>query len=106
MGMFVSVLTALRAHSPVMWNNEMYFATQIFDHVANVQYDVFAQEDLVNCFSHSINGTIPRPNLSPFQYIGKAAVGYVRPLAAFCRILVLILCRRLPTTGPTWRLVR
>lgn len=61
-----------------MWNNEMYFATTIFDHVADQQYDVFAQPDLVNCFSHPINGTVPRPNLSVFNYIGKGLVGYVR----------------------------
>lgn len=60
-----------------MWNNELYFITQIFDHVANQQYDVFSQLELTSCFSHSINGTIPKPNLAQMTFLGKAMIGYV-----------------------------
>lgn len=66
-----------------MWNNEMYFVTTIFDHVADQQYDVFSQLDEVSCFNHAINGTIPKPNLSAMQYIGTSIVGYVRLLLSF-----------------------
>ncbi len=62
--------------SPVMWQNEMYFSEVIFDHVADQQYDVFMQPDELVCFMHSINGTIPKPNLANMQYIGKALVNY------------------------------
>jgi len=69
-------LTKDRFDGPMFWNNEMYFATQIFDHVADQQYDVFAQLDEISCFSHAINGTIPKPDLTQMVFIGNAVVGY------------------------------
>jgi hypothetical protein len=65
-----------RLDGPVMWNNEMYFAERIFDHTVNMEYNVYMQQDVAVCFSHAINSTIPKPNLSSMTFIGKALLGF------------------------------
>lgn len=39
------------------------------------RYDVFYQQDLAVCFTHAINTTMPKPDLTALNYIGKAVIG-------------------------------
>lgn len=39
------------------------------------RYDVFYQQDLAVCFTHAINTTLPKPDLTALNYIGKAVIG-------------------------------
>lgn len=36
---------------------------------------MFYQQDLAVCFSHAINTTLPKPDLTQLNYIGKAIIG-------------------------------
>jgi len=60
----------------VEWKNEMYLAETIFDHAAGKEYRVYYQGGLVNCFDRPINSTLPKPDFSKFNYVGKAIVNY------------------------------
>jgi len=58
------------------WNGELYFSSIYIDHNAQKQTDVFDQMGTISCFSHSINGSLPLPDFSQFQFAGNSLVNY------------------------------
>eukprot|EP01089_Gocevia_fonbrunei_P002074 TRINITY_DN1205_c0_g1_i5.p2 TRINITY_DN1205_c0_g1~~TRINITY_DN1205_c0_g1_i5.p2 ORF type:complete len:116 (-),score=24.24 TRINITY_DN1205_c0_g1_i5:299-646(-) len=48
-------------------NGAEWWGTTIFDHKANRQYNAFFQQDVVLCFYHELNRTIPRPSCLPLD---------------------------------------
>jgi len=59
------------------WREEEYFAERLFDHLDKTEYNIFYQPGLVNCFTRSINATMPHPDFSRFTYIGKAIINFL-----------------------------
>jgi len=59
------------------WHGERYFAEIIFDHKASTEFSIFYQGALVTCITHEINATMPRPDFSTLNYVGKALIDFV-----------------------------
>jgi len=59
------------------WQGEIYWAEIIFDHKAATEYNVFFQGSLVTCYTNKINSTVPRPDFSTLNYVGKAVIDFI-----------------------------
>jgi len=59
-----------------IWNGEPYFGTRIFNHVQNIETVVYFQINYAACFSHPINGSIPKPPLNLLNYVAKGIVNF------------------------------
>ena len=65
-----------RFDGPAFWGGEFYLATVIRDHSSQTETSIFYQEDDVTCITGPINGTMPDPDFSQFNYIGVSVVDY------------------------------
>lgn len=56
------------------------FRERIFDHGAKTETNVYYDQQSVSCFVRALNTTLPKPDFSKYQYVGKALVAYVPAL--------------------------
>jgi len=61
----------------VKFRDEFYFAELIFDHTAKKAYEIFYQDDVVNCFSKPLNTTLPKPNFGGLIFRGNAMINFI-----------------------------
>eukprot|EP01088_Endostelium_zonatum_P021179 TRINITY_DN81_c0_g1_i2.p1 TRINITY_DN81_c0_g1~~TRINITY_DN81_c0_g1_i2.p1 ORF type:complete len:197 (-),score=37.45 TRINITY_DN81_c0_g1_i2:164-754(-) len=59
------------------WRDEQWWAQIIVDHSHQIEYNVFHQPNVAVCVTNHVNATMPHPNLSGANYIGKAEINYV-----------------------------
>jgi len=66
-----------RIDGVVRFADELYFATRIFDHPKGTEYHVFYQESTAVCYTSKINTTLPKPDFSNLDFVGKALIDYI-----------------------------
>jgi len=72
-----SSLNKDRMDGVVRWQDEEWFAENIFDHATKTEYNIYFQEGTVVCYYHALNRTLPKPNFANVNYLGKGLVDYV-----------------------------
>jgi len=60
----------------VRWQDADWFATLIFDHTKQLEYNVFYQQGTVLCVFNNLTRALPKPNFNNVRYIGKGLVEY------------------------------